>query len=347
MDTLSPYVEIFSIDEAFVELDNRLTPAQIVSLVRTLKMRLCRAVGPILTASVGIAHNKRLAKLASEVMKPNGIVAILDDHEGELVQAFRALNVRAKTRVEHYANTDIEELTGIGPRLGRRLRSGGIHSLADLSTRSIDELRTLVFPYERELWLIGQGIDPSPVIPHWAAKAEQSIGHQYTLPADTAVRNLKPTVMWLAERVASRMRRRGFVAQRVTLYFRRTGAPNWQASKRTSHRIESDRDLFDTAMHLIREAVLDDLDLLTNEMRVRMPSLTVSELSPRHSAPQALFAPIRAASLTRAIDRIRERFGNRAVTSGLTQSIQHHIIPDGRQRLFAPEPPNTPPFTLT
>ena len=347
LDTLSPYVEIFSIDEAFVELDRRLTPADITSLVRTLKARLRHALGPVLTASVGIAHNKRLAKLASESMKPDGIVALLDDHEHELVQTFKTLGIRARTRGAHYVATDIEELAGIGPRLGRRLRGGGVHTLQDLAECTLDELRTLVFPYERELWLVGQGIDPSPVVPHWAARAEQSIGHQYTLPADTPVRALEPTLMWLAERVASRMRRRGFVAQRLTLYFRRTGAPSWQASQRTTQRLESDRDVFTAAMQLVRDAVRDDLDALTTETRVRMPALTVSELTPRASTPQSLFGPERSTLLTRAVDRIRERFGSRAVTSGLTRAIRHHVVPDGRQRRFSPEPPNPAPFPMT
>ena len=120
LDTFSPYVEIFSIDEAFVELDARLDAAAVVSTIRTLKARLRNALGPILTASVGIAHNKRLAKLASEAMKPDGVVAILDDRETILTNELARLGIRAHTRREHYAVTNTEELAGIGPRLGRQ-----------------------------------------------------------------------------------------------------------------------------------------------------------------------------------------------------------------------------------
>ncbi|MBI4185585.1 DNA polymerase IV [Candidatus Berkelbacteria bacterium] len=341
LESFSPDLEIFSIDEAFLQIDCPSSDPQIVSSListaLTIKERLRSELGPVLTASIGLAHGKRLAKLASESQKPDGLTVLLGDNESDLVNHFRRLSVRAFTRREFYAHADIEDLAGIGPHLGRRLRATGIHTLADLANRPLAELETLVFPYHKELFLIGQGNDPAPVVPYWRAKPEQSIGHQSTLPRDIPVIELPATIAWLAERVARRLRQAGFIAHELSLYFRRTHAPGWGSRHRTSRQLESDHDLYHTAWDLIRAAADNPGSGLGWSTPIRMPSLTVSGLVARSNATVS-FLPSDTKShlLTQAIDAIKDRFGDQSLSSGLSVGSHHHLIPDGHRKRFVP-----------
>lgn len=350
LERISPDLEIFSIDEAFLDVTHVLgvppaSPAAIpvlAHLVTRIRQMVHKELGDWLTVSIGIGHGKRIAKLASDSMKPNGAVAIVGDDEAETALAFKALGIRAATRAEFYALADIELLAGIGPRLGRRLRAAGVHTLATLATKSLDELRTLVYPYERELFLIGQGIDPSPLIPYWRAKPEQSIGHQYTLPTDVPVIDLPPTLAWLAERVGRRLRRGGFVAHGLSLYLRRTDAPGWGSTRRTSAALESDQDIYQAAWALLAAATEDAGIPLYWTSLVRMPSLTVHALVPKRASTQGFLpAQRRNEAVSRVVDVVKNRYGDRAISSGLSVGVQHHYVPDGRRKRFVPTDPRT------
>lgn len=351
LERISPDLEIFSIDEAFLDAtyvlgvppDSAQAPKALAQAVRTIKQLVRDELGDWLTVSVGIGHGKRLAKLASDSMKPDGAVAIVTDDEASDALAFRALGIRSSTRGDFYALADIELLAGIGPRLGRRLRATGIHTLADLATRSLDELRTVVYPYERELYLIGQGIDPSPLVPYWRSKAEQSIGHQYTLPTDVPVIDLAPTLAWLAERIGRRLRRGGFVAHGLSLYLRRTDAPGWGSVRRTSAALETDRDIYHAAWSMLATEAETPGSALGWTTPIRMPSLTVHHLVPRQSSTQG-FLPDqrRARAVSQAIDRVKDQFGNEAIGSGLSVDVHHHFVPDGRRKRFVPHDPHQP-----
>ncbi len=341
LESLSPSVEIFSIDEGFVELHG--IPAgdgavdAVLTAVHRIKTLLRQELGEVMTATVGIGHGKKLAKLAGEFQKPDGCVVLLGDDEAALVERFRRAGVLAYTRAELYAQAPVTELCGIGPRLGRRLRAAGIHTLADLATKTVDELHTLVFPYEHELWRIGQGSDPAPLVPYWRAKAEQSIGHQYTLPTDVPVVELPPILNYLVEKVGQRLRRQGFVAHGVAVWLRLGDRSSWGNHCRTTQQLESDRDLYKAAWSLIEDAINRPGSGLMASTPVRMPSVTAHRLVRRADAPRTLLpSEQRSVQLTRAMDAIRSRFGARSITSGLSVDTIFHTVPDGRRKRFTP-----------
>ncbi len=341
LEALSPSVEIFSIDEGFVELHGIPEGGGAVDAVLTavfrIKSLLREQLGQVMTATIGVGHGKKLAKLAGEFQKPDGCVVLLGDDEAALVERFRRAGVLAYTRAELYAIAPVTELCGIGPRLGRRLKAAGIRTLADLAARSVDDLRPLVHPYEHLLYRIGRGSDPDPLVPYWRAKAEQSIGHQYTLPADIPAADLPPVLCYLVEQVGRRLRRSGFVAHGIAVYLRFAGRGGWSAHATGSRRLESDRDLYQAAWGLIANAAATLGSGLTASTPIRMPSVTAVRLERRTDAPQALFATDRRAlALTRATDAIRDKFGNRSVTSGLSLGVRLHAVPDGRRKRFTP-----------
>ena len=346
LENFSPQLEIFSIDEAFVELaspNDSVAADYISSIVKDIKQSLFDQLGPVLTATIGVGHGKRLAKLAGEFKKPDGCVVLLNDSETELAQKFKKHGALSFLRHELYKQADIEELCGIGHTTGRRLRGNSVNTLADLAKLSLDELRALVFPYEKELFLVGKGQVPSPVISYRNQKAEQSIGHQYTLPRDIPVVDLPSVLFYLAEKVGYRLRKNGFVSHHLGVYLRKSKLPNgkfggsWYAHQKTSQQIETDLDIYRRTWSLIEQSLNDPNGNLRAHELIRMPGIVVTELIKSPSAMQSIISDEQSSvTLTRAMDNIRQRYGNRSISSGLSVKTKLHHIPDGRRKRFNP-----------
>lgn len=184
----TPLVEIFSIDEAFMDLTGERSPENIAQEIKRWVWENFH-----LTLSVGIAPNKLLAKLASERRKPDGLFRI---RPGEVEGILKEL--------------PIEELCGIGSRLKLHLNTMGIFTAGELGRFPEMELFNRFGLPGLVLKRMGQGIDHSPVLSADHFDSAKSMGHSYTLvraarDRETAFRYL----LWLSEKTARRLRRRG------------------------------------------------------------------------------------------------------------------------------------------
>lgn len=334
-ERFSPDMEIFSIDEAFIELPkNQYTDIeQIVQCAKEIKSIIAKEVGECLTCTIGIASNKRLSKLAGELQKPNGLVWILEDNNLKYQQLLKNMGVLSLSRQEVFKNTSVETLCGIGNKLGRRLRANGIYMLDDLAKTSFDTLKHIAYPYEKELYLAGLGTDLSKINPYYKMPKEKSIGHQYTLPHDVPIYRLNPYLLNLSEKVGNRMRKNNFICQKISLYLQSTSRPSWGSSKKFNNFIESDQDIFRTIKHLIQIGIADG-ELNPND-RIRMPSITAKSLVTKNNASQDIFTTnlsYKKQSIIKSIDKIRSKYGPRIIHSGLSFGIRMHDIPDGRNK---------------
>ena len=161
----SPQVEIFSIDEAFVELHPDDDP---MAIARAIKAKMRERFD--LTCSIGIGPNKLVAKLAAGLKKPDGLVWIKQE---EIATRFASLPV--------------SELCGIGPKVTRHLQSLGICTAGQLGAFPTGELRNRFGVFWGELLAaMGRGEDPSPVVSCLVPPVIKSVGHSYTLPRDTS-----------------------------------------------------------------------------------------------------------------------------------------------------------------
>lgn len=344
LESVSPRIEIFSIDEAFIELTElERAPTQqianyIGSVVSEIKLRIRKEIGSVVTATIGVGHGKRLAKLAGEVKKPDGFVVILNDDEQQSFHNFQRIGALTFTGTGLFKKTDIQTLPGIGPRLGRRLRAHGIHTLFDMAQLGLDDLKKIVFPYEKELFLTGLGIDTSPVTPYWQQAKEKSIGHQYTLPRDEAVVDLPPILARLAEKIGRRLRQKNFVAHRLNLYLRTHNRGNWSSYQNSTKQIESDQDIYKLTWKIISRALADPSSGLRAFTQIRMPSITLVKLKPKTSASiPFLKQEKREINLTKTLDLIRDNYGDRSILSGLSLGTKMHYVPDGRRNRFSPK----------
>ena len=202
LQTVTPLYEPLSLDEAFLDVTASRslfgTPAEIA---RGLRRRIADELG--LPASAGIAAVKLVAKIASDLAKPNG-----------------QLEVPADGGAAFLAPLPVARLPGIGPKSAKIFDAMGIATVGELVGKGLAFLEQRFGPGGRDLWERAQAIDPRPVIPDRDAK---SVGAEETFDEDlTGVEALRPRVHAQALRVAHRLRRAGVRARTVQLKLKRS-----------------------------------------------------------------------------------------------------------------------------
>jgi DNA polymerase-4 len=289
----TPEVEVFSIDEAFMDVTGSLTylydtPERIAYL---LKARIRHAFG--ITCSVGIAPNKLLAKLASDMHKPDGLTVIRPEDVTRVMDGL-----------------PIKDLCGVGRKMERHLNMMSIYTCGELGRCDEARLTRRFGVIGRRLKEMGQGIDNSPVVPHGEEDEVKSVGHSMTLTRDVSVReDILRYLLQLAEMVGRRARRYGVIGRTVHLYVRYADFFSSFGKQETRKGyISSSGDIYQAVM-----AILDTVEL---EQPVRLLGVKLSGLR-HHSEQLALFPDERRHNeLVRSMDSINDRFGEFAVTFG-------------------------------
>ncbi|KRE96122.1 DNA polymerase IV [Nocardioides sp. Soil774] len=202
---LSPLVEPLSLDEAFVDLAAADLPDLEVATVTAAGERLRQRVHEVtggLTATVGIASSKFLAKVASELDKPDGMTVVPPGTELDLLRPMK-----------------VGVIPGVGPATAERLRRAGIHTIAELERIEEDELvRLLGQAQGHGLWQLARAQDPRPVL---AERETKSISVEGTYDNDLTDRRLMEGLLTRQARdVGTRMRKNGFSGRTVSIKVR-------------------------------------------------------------------------------------------------------------------------------
>ncbi len=200
LQSFSPLVESLSLDEAFVDLSGteRLFGAPAETIVHIVD-RVREATG--LNCSIGLAPSKFVAKIASDLRKPCGVVIVDSD---QLMQFLAPL--------------DIARMWGVGPVAEERFRRQGYATFADLQRVSEAQVFGDLGDAGRQAWQLAQGIDARDVIPE---RDPKSIGQEETFEKDTLdIDRLRHVLLGQTERVAIRLRRHGLAARTITLKLR-------------------------------------------------------------------------------------------------------------------------------
>jgi DNA polymerase-4 len=293
-ERFTPLVEPLSIDEAFLDMtgSTRLfgPPEEIA---RALK-RGIRAETH-LTASVGVAPNKFLAKLASELQKPDGLVVVPFDR----VQAF-------------LDPLPIARLWGAGRVTLRRFEEIGVRTFGDARRLSRARLRERFGEVGEHFHELVRGIDDRPVVPDREAK---SISHEHTFAHDVEdLAYLRGVLLGQTEHVAGRLRQHDLVARTVTLKIR---SPEFVTITRRST-LPAPTDRTDILWQAVAE--LFDRWAQRRPHPVRLLGAGVAQLSAAAGQQLALFDQAEAdrrRQLDHTVDRIRQRFGRDAIRRGL------------------------------
>ncbi len=283
----TPLVEPLSVDAASLDLSGseRLHGGP-VAAARAIRSAVRAETG--LTASVGVAPNKFLAKIASDLEKPDALVVVRPE------------------RVEPFlAPLPVERMWGVGRRGAEALRRLGISTFAGLVAAGAARLRPLFGAHAEGLVALARGEDSRPVLTERAAK---SIGRETTFPEDVAdPQVVRSTLVALLDSVATRLRDSGMRARCVTLKVR-------FAPFRTITRRRTLPSPTSATAPLLRTA-LGLWEALDDPTPVRLVGVAVSDFSGQLVLPGAGESP-RQEALDSAVDRVREKFGAAALRRG-------------------------------
>ncbi|WP_456044367.1 DNA polymerase IV [Veillonella sp.] len=231
MEEFTPIIEPLSLDEAFLDvtdITHKFTGPK--ALGRAIKDRVFEETGLIISA--GLAPNKFLAKLASDLDKPDGLVVIPYGKE-----------------CESLANLSIKRIWGVGPSTEHRLKDGGFALIKDV--QALPDEKPLV-PYvgnqARRIWELARGIDERSVEPD---RQIQSVGNEETYESDVedpAVIDLE--LHYFANRVAKRLRKYGLMGHTVSIKVRYNDFKTVSRQKRLDSATDQERIIYDTSVLL-------------------------------------------------------------------------------------------------
>lgn len=297
----TPAVELFSIDEAFLDVTGcgDLFGDPVAIAVR-IKEQIWREEG--LTCSIGIAPNKLLAKLGSDMVKPDGLVLIAPDDVPEVME-----------------NLPVKDLCGIGPSLSGQLAYMGVRTCGELGRTPLRYLAARFGALGGRLRDMGRGIDGSAVKAMHDQEREEarSIGHSMTLEQDCADRErLERHILQLSEKVGRRMRRNGYRGRTVSLTLRYADFTTFSRQRRLPRSLCHGPDVFSAAIGIFRDIGL--------KQPVRLVGLSVSGLALRSEQVPLFNDERRRAFTSAAMDRINDQYGDFTVTWGtLAQRYDH------------------------
>jgi len=291
-ERVTPRVEPLSIDEAFLDLtgtERLLGPADAVA--RKLKHDIRATTG--LTASIGVAPNKFLAKLASDLEKPDGLTIITPENLDRILLPL-----------------PISKLWGVGPKTAQKLEGIGIRTFADVR-RMPPELLSARFGEEGDRYRrLAFGQDDREVIADSSAK---SIGQEQTFGTDVAdLEELRRVLLAQAEQVGHRLRRHGLRARSVVVKIRYGDFETITRSTTLEQPTDITQDLYRAGRELF------DRWAARSFQPVRLIGLTASRLS-TDAGQMHLFTQgesDRHRRLDQALDRINDRFGKSVIRRG-------------------------------
>lgn len=284
----SPLVEQLSIDEAFLDISGmeRLygSHKQIGFLV---KQRIKQEIG--LTASVGMAPNKFLAKLASDMEKPNGFTII--EHE----------NAR-----RFIAPLAVDKIFGIGKKAKQILLQFGIERIGQLVDAQENVLKQVFGKNAETVRLLALGIDEREVVSNYEP---QSIGREITFEQDLhGFSQCQQALLHLSELVGYRLRSRGYYGHTLTLKIKYAGFKTHTHSITSEIDIFNDEEIYHLAVDLLKQATLAE--------GVRLLGITISGLSKGESVSLCFENDERKKQRSRLTDDLKRRFGENVIHRG-------------------------------
>jgi DNA polymerase IV len=283
----TPYVQPVSIDEGYMDVTENSHLGNPIELAETIQKRILNELD--LPSSIGIAPNKFLAKMASDMKKPLGITVL---RKREIPTKLWPL--------------PIHEMYGVGSKTAEKLKEINIFTIGDLAKANVYDLKTLLGINGERLYHRANGIDPRPVDPD-AVSDFKSIGNSKTLPYDTTdEREIDSLLQSLSETVSARMRRKGVVAENIQLTIRYFDRKTITRSRQLHDFVEFHDDIFRIAKELFYSN--------WNQKAVRLLGVTANQLVDKNELTKQLDIftfeeEVKNEKLYDVIDSLTEKYG--------------------------------------
>jgi DNA polymerase-4 len=290
LEDFSPLVEPCSIDEAFVDITGTEgclgSPLEIGTQI---KARIKEETG--LIASVGIAPNKLISKLASGMRKPDGLFIVKADEIEELLR-----------------DLPVDELCGIGKKTTERLAKLGIHTCSELGSYPVRRLKAHFGVTGVSLSQMARGHDTRAVTTAGQEDKVKSLGHSTTLPKDvTDFEEIARVILGLSEAVGARARRHALSGKTITLTIRFSDFRTITRRKTITAPT--------TDSHHINAIAITLLNAETIPLPIRMLGVSLSGLSTENKQDE-LFSNVRSDNRLQVMDKVNLRYGGSTLTWG-------------------------------
>lgn len=284
----TPIVEPLSLDEAFLDVTGSTSLfGSADSIAFTIKQRIKQELN--LTASVGLACNKFLAKLASDLQKPDGFVIVQPNRVQEFLDPL-----------------SVERLWGVGKKTAEQLHKLNIKTVKDLRHLEKGYLTQLFGVLGNQLYQLAQGIDERLVE---SGRKVKSIGHETTFVKDIVDQDvLETALLKLAVNVGRRLRKEVFKGKTITLKVRYDDFRTISRSHTLPQATDIDDVIYLEARNLLREVSL--------KQPIRLIGVTVNNLTAKSEDQLSLFSEPQKynETLTKIIDLVNDKYGEKSIT---------------------------------
>ncbi|MGA3031166.1 MAG: DNA polymerase IV [Candidatus Limnocylindrales bacterium] len=293
----TPVVEQVSIDEAFLDVaGSEALFGTAPEIARRIKREVVDATQ--LTVSVGVATTKLVAKVGSDLRKPDGLVVVEPGQEAAFL-----------------APLEIRRLWGIGPKTADRLYGLGVRTIGELAALPVETLGRVLGEHGATLHDRALGIDPDPVI--GGGEAAKSVSHETTFALDvTDPAEIERTLLALTEGVSARLRAAGIRAGTVAVKIRDSQFRTITRQKTLPEPSDLTDTIWRAALELTRPEV--------RGKKIRLLGVAATQLKAPEQISMFEVVDERQRRVVAATDAVRRRFGERAVTRA---SLLHRGLP--------------------
>ena len=290
---VTPLVQGLSLDEAFLDVTaSRDLLGDAVTIARRIKSRIHELTG--LTASVGVATNKLVAKIASDLAKPDGLTIVPEDRIREVLDP---LSVR--------------RLPGLGRKTGAKVEAAGIHTLAELRIAPDQVLRPLFGRYTQRVRERAAGLDDRPVHPD---REDKSLSAEDTFERDIGEpRVAQAELTRIAGLACERLRRKQLMAGCIGVKIRRGDFVTFTRQRAVAPPTHDGRTIASVARELLGRWLTEHPGA-----KLRLLGVVLTDLSPASQLGLFEDTPPHTTRLDAALDEARARFGSGALRRGNT-----------------------------
>ena len=302
LQEITPDIEVFSIDEAFLDVTHCQSLWGSPEVIAVKTKQLVKSVSG-LDCSVGVSSNKTTAKFAAKQQKPNGLTIIYPEKARSILAPF-----------------PVTDLCGIGKGIGEFLAERGVIKCGDMQHLPISVLAKRFGNLGRRIWHMCQGSDPEPL--SLLTKAPKSLGHGKVMPPDTRDENLvKIYLRHMSEKVAARLRCNKLESQSFFIGFRFQRQRIWLAEKVVLEQpTQHGQDIYESGVNLLKRKWRGE----------GLCQLQVTALQPQPENIQVdLFAGSSEVNkINDVIDKINQRYGQFTVMPAtlLDRTEMHDVI---------------------
>lgn len=302
-------IERYSIDECFLDMTNYLMGDKLINKANEINKRIKKELG--FTVNVGVAHNKLLAKMASDFTKPDRVHTL---YEEEIPQKMWDL--------------PISELFMIGKRTVPKLYNMGIKTIGQLA-KSDEKLLIKKFgKFGKVMWEYANGIDEAEV--NYLPEKPKSIGNSVTLPIDVSdISQLEEVIVALSEQVSYRLRKEDLLATVVNVQLRTKNFEDFSHQAKLDCATSSTKEILKNAKYLLRE-------MYKTGMLIRLVGVRVDGLVEKEQLQLSLFGNTedskKQQKLDSVLDGLNEKYGYNFVKRAGKMNVDKKIFDNFRKK---------------